>query len=331
MIIVRTPLRISLFGGGTDYPVWYKKFGGSVISTSINRYNYITSRWLPQFFDYKYRIRYFLKEEVSNINEIKHPSVKACANFMKISDGFEVVHYSDLPAQSGLGSSSSFTVGMLHSFYSLLNKTPTKRELAANAINVEQNIIKECVGSQDQIIAAFGGFNKIDFNVNDNFEVTPIVISKSRLKKLEENLLLCFTGLQRSASEIAELQVKNTISKTKELEKIQNITERAFKVITSEDESMDDVGLLLNEHWELKSSLTNKISNNFIDQIYEKGISNGAIGGKLLGAGGGGFMLFYAHKDNHDKIKNELKDFIFVPIAFEFSGSKVVYFSRSHE
>ena len=331
MIIVRTPLRISLFGGGTDYPVWYKKFGGSVISTSINRYNYITSRWLPQFFDYKYRIRYFLKEEVSNINEIKHPSVRACANFLKISDGFEVVHYSDLPAQSGLGSSSSFTVGMLHSFYSLLSKTPTKRELAANAINVEQNIIKECVGSQDQIIAAFGGFNKIDFNINDNFEVTPIVLPKSRLKKLEENLLLCFTGLQRSASEIAELQVKNTISKTKELEKIQNITERAFKVITSVDESLDDVGLLLNEHWELKSSLTNKISSDFIDEIYEKGISNGAIGGKLLGAGGGGFMLFYAQKENHDRIRNELKDFIFVPISFEFSGSKVVYFSRSHE
>ena len=196
--------------------------------------------------------------------------------FLEDIDGFEVVHYSDLPAQSGLGSSSSFTVGMLHSFYSLLSKTPTKRELASNAINVEQNIIKECVGSQDQIIAAFGGFNKIDFNVNDNFEVTPIVI-KVKIKKLEENLLLCFTGLQRSASEIAELQVKNTKSKTKELEKIQSITERAFKVITSADESIDDIGLLLNHHWELKSSLSNKISSNFIDQIYKKGISNGAL------------------------------------------------------
>ncbi len=331
MIIIRTPLRISLFGGGTDYPVWYKKFGGSVISTSINRYNYITSRWLPQFFDYKYRIRYFLKEEVSNIDDIKHPSVKACANFLKIKDGFEVVHYSDLPAQSGLGSSSSFTVGMLHSFYSLQSKTPTKRELATNAIYVEQNVIKECVGSQDQIVAAFGGFNKIDFDISNNFEVTPIVISKSRLKQLEENLLLCFTGLQRSASEIAELQVQNTISKEKELKKIKDITERAFEVITSENKSIDDVGLLLKEHWELKSSLTNKISSNFIDSIYSKGISNGAIGGKLLGAGGGGFMLFYAHKENHDKIKHALKEFIFVPISFEFSGSKVVYFSRSHE
>ena len=330
MIIVRTPLRISLFGGGTDYPSWFKKYGGSVISTSINRYNYLTSRWLPQFFDYKYRIRYFLKEEVLNINDIKHPSVKACAKFLNISDGFEVVHCSDLPAQTGLGSSSSFTVGMLHSFYSLLSKTPTKRELAVNAINVEQNIIKESVGSQDQVVAAFGGFNRIDFKTDENFEVTPIVISQKRLKELEGNLLLCFTGLSRSASSVAELQIKKTPSRYKELKKIQDITEEAFKVITS-DNSLEDIGFLLNEHWKLKSSLTDKISNEFIDKIYETALSNGALGGKLLGAGGGGFMLFYAKKEKHEKIKNSLKEFIFVPINFEFSGSKVVYFSHSYE
>tara|TARA_Y100000991_G_C21960155_1_gene344061 strand:- start:383 stop:1375 length:993 start_codon:yes stop_codon:yes gene_type:complete len=330
MLIVRTPLRISLFGGGTDYPLWFREYGGSVISSSINRYNYITSRWLPQFFEYKYRIRYYLKEEVSDINDIKHPSVKACAKFLNISDGFEVVHCSDLPAQTGLGSSSSFTVGMLHSFYSLLSKTPTKRELAVNAINVEQNIIQESVGSQDQVVAAFGGFNRIDFKKDENFEVTPIVISQNRLKELEENLLLCFTGLSRSASSLAELQIKNTPSKYQELKKIHDITEEAFKVITTE-KSLDQIGYLLNEHWKLKSSLTNKISNGFIDKIYNTAISNGALGGKLLGAGGGGFMLFYAKKDQHDRIKNSLKEFIFVPMKFEFSGSKVVYFSHSNE
>ena len=330
MLIVRTPLRISLFGGGTDYPLWFKKYGGSVISTSINRYNYITSRWLPQFFEYKYRIRYYLKEEVSDINDIKHPSVKACAKFLNISDGFEVVHCSDLPAQTGLGSSSSFTVGMLHSFYSLLSRTPTKRELAVNAINVEQNIIQESVGSQDQVVAAFGGFNRIDFKKDENFEVTPIVISQNRLKELEENLLLCFTGLSRSASSVAELQIKNTPSKYQELKEIHDITEEAFKVITAE-KPLDQIGYLLNEHWKLKSSLTNKISNEFIDKIYNTAISNGALGGKLLGAGGGGFMLFYAKKDQHDRIKNSLKEFIFVPMKFEFSGSMVVYFSHPNE
>lgn len=327
MILCRTPTRISFFGGGTDYPEWYLENGGEVLSTTINKYSYITIRHLPQIFDYKYRVRYYKTEETQNIEDIAHPSVRACATFLGLKNGFEIVHNSDLPARSGLGSSSTFTVGMLHSMYSLQNYMPTKRELAMNAIHVEQNLIKESVGSQDQVAAAWGGFNRIKFNSKNTFELEPILLNQNRLDELQNKLLLCFTGFARLAPELARQQIKVTRGKFAELNEMQSLTKEAFLILRSSN-SLDEFGKLLDIQWRIKKSITDKISNKVIDEIYSTGIKSGALGGKLLGAGGGGFMLFYAHESRHETIKSALKDKYFIPFRFEDLGSQIVYFSH---
>lgn len=328
MIISRTPTRISFFGGGTDYPVWYLENGGMVLSTTINKYSYITVRYLPKIFNYKFRIRYFKTEETQSLDEIKHPSVRECARRLGIVDGFEVIHYADLPAGTGLGSSSTFTVGMLHSFYSLLNYMPTKRELALEAINIEQEVIGESVGSQDQIAAAFGGFNKITFGGINKFDVDPIILERDRLSELHRKLLLCFTGFSRSASDIARHQILETPSKVRELGIMEELTKEAFDVLRSPFRDLSDFGKLLDENWKVKRSLTPQISNSVIDQIYRTALSNGAIGGKILGAGGGGFMLLFADESKHQLIRSALSNIEFVPFRFEETGSKIVYFSH---
>ncbi len=327
MIICRTPTRISFFGGGTDYPKWYMDNGGEVLSTSINKYSYITIRHLPKVFDYKFRIRYYKTEETQTVQEIQHPSVRECALFLGLDSGFEIAHNSDLPAGSGLGSSSTFTVGMLHSIYALQNYMPTKRELALNAINVEQNRIGEAVGSQDQVAATWGGFNKISFSAENTFEVDPIIMEKVRLTELQNNLLLCFTGFARSAPPIAAQQINETPSKHVELTEMHQLTQEAFSILRGKG-SIDSFGSLLNIQWKIKKSITNKISSPKIDEIYDTGMRNGAIGGKLLGAGGGGFMLFYAPLEKHSQVKTALKDKFFVPFRFENTGSKIVYYSH---
>lgn len=328
MIISRTPTRISFFGGGTDYPVWYLKNGGMVLSTTINKYSYITVRYLPKIFDYKFRIRYFKTEETQSLDEIKHPSVRECARKLGIAEGFEVIHYADLPAGTGLGSSSTFTVGMLHSFYSLLNYMPTKRELALEAINIEQEVIGESVGSQDQIAAAFGGFNKITFGGINKFDVDPIILERDRLSELHRKLLLCFTGFSRSASDIARHQILETPSKVRELGIMEELTKEAFDVLRSPFRDLNDFGKLLDENWKVKRSLTPQISNSVIDEIYRTALSNGAIGGKILGAGGGGFMLLFADESKHQLIRSALSNIEFVPFRFEETGSKIVFFSH---
>ena len=331
MLICRTPFRISFFGGGTDYPAWYKEHGGCVLSTSINKYSYITLRKLPPFFDYNFRIRYFAKEEVNTLEEIQHPSVRECCKYLKIDSGLEMVHNADLPARSGLGSSSTFTVGMLHSLHTLQSKMPTKRELAMQAIEVEQNYIKEAVGSQDQTSAAFGGFNQILFNRDKTIEVNKIIVGKNRIKELEENLLLCFTGFARTASDIAAEQIKETPRKIKELNSMAELCEESISILSKQNSSIDEFGSLLNDQWEIKRNMTPITSTRLIDEIYETGIKNGAIGGKLLGAGGGGFMLFYAKKEYHRKIKEALNKKMFVPFNFENTGSKIIYHSYDDE
>jgi D-glycero-alpha-D-manno-heptose-7-phosphate kinase len=328
LIICRTPTRISFFGGGTDYPIWYEKNGGTVLSTTINKYSYITVRYLPKFFDYKYRIRYYKTEEVNAIDEILHPSVRECAKFVGIEEGFEMAHNSDLPAGSGLGSSSTFTVGMLHSLYALRSYMPTKRELAINALHVEQDLIGEAVGSQDQIAAAWGGFNKITFGSDRKFEVDPIILSTDRIKKFQDNLLLCFTGYARSAPEIAKIQISETPSRNRELNEMQSLTTDAFELLKDSSSDLDEIGRMLDIQWKIKKSISNKITNSKLDEIYETGIKNGAIGGKILGAGGGGFMLFYAKKEKHQKIIESLSSKLFVPFRFDNSGSKIIYYSH---
>jgi D-glycero-alpha-D-manno-heptose-7-phosphate kinase len=328
MIISRTPLRISFFGGGTDYPVWYREHGGAVISATINKYSYINVRKLPPFFGYKNRIRYYLNEETQTISEIQHPSVRECARYLNIHNGLEIVHSADLPAQSGLGSSSTFTVGMLHAFHALQNHMPTKRELALEAVYIEQEKIGEAVGSQDQAAAAFGGLNLIRFGSGQGLEVDPIAISRERLNLLQDNLLLVFTGFSRVAADLAKIQISVTNKKTKELQNIMNLSHHALSILNNPNESVDEFGKLLSNHWSIKRGLTKQISNPKIDEIYEIGLKNGALGGKLLGAGGGGFMLFYARKEMHPVIQSALGASMFVPFRFEFTGSKIVYFSH---
>lgn len=325
MIISRTPFRISFFGGGTDYPIWYKQNSGSVISTTINKYCYITLRHLPPFFRYNYRIRYTKRELVKNISQIKHPSVRECLKHMDIEQGVEIVHTSDLPALSGLGSSSSFTVGLLNCLYTLQNKQITKQKLAKEAILVEQNLIKENVGSQDQIAVTFGGFNKIDFLKNGSFRVTPVPMSKYRVYQLESQLMLFFTGFQRQASDVAAGIIKNIPDKTIELKEIQKITNRAFKILTSQKPSFNELGILLDEYWQLKKTLSYNVTNNKIDDIYRAAKGAGALGGKLLGAGNGGFILFYVPIELQEKVRKKLSKLLYVPFQFENTGSQTIY------
>lgn len=329
MVICRTPFRISFFGGGTDYPIWYREHGGAVISATINKYSYITARWLPPYFDYKHRIRYYQQEQTQKIDEIKHPSVRECARFLNVENGLEIVHNADVPAQCGLGSSSTFTVGMLHAIHTLQNRMPTKRQLALEAIHVEQDLIGEAVGSQDQTAAAFGGINVIRFNALREIDVDPVVVSQNRLNKLQENLLLVFTGFSRTASEVAKHQISVTPQKVIELQAMQELCEKALECLSNEKYSLDSFGQLLNEQWRIKRSITNKISNADIDHIYELALANGAIGGKLLGAGSGGFMLFYAHKECQERIRIAMGGKMTVPFRFDYTGSKVVYYSNS--
>lgn len=307
MIITRTPFRISFFGGGTDYPVWYEENGGAVLSTTINKYCYINCRYLPPFFDYAYRLRYTLREETKNLEEIKHPSIRECLKFLEIEKGIEMVHTSDIPAQSGIGSSSAFTVGFLNALYALRGKMVTKRQLARDAIHIEQDILKESVGSQDQVACAFGGFNKIEFGGDRNFYVCPVTISSEKINSLQDHLLLFFTRFTRNASEIAAEQIKNTPNKKAELKALKEIVEEAIKILNSSGENLRYFGKLFHEAWKIKKSLTGLISNSVIDQIYETALSAGALGGKLLGAGGGGVYFVFCSARRPGKGKRGVK------------------------
>lgn len=326
MIITRTPLRISFFGGGTDYPVWYRKNGGAVLSTTINRYNYITCRLMPPFFKYKYRLVYAKIEEANYHKHIDHPSIRECFKFLKINKSISVQHDSDLPAKSGLGSSSTFTVGLLNALYGLRGEIKTKRQLALDAIHVEQNMIRENVGSQDQAAAAFGGLNKIEFGGQNELTVYPITISQNRANDLKNHLMMFFTGFSRNASEIAAEQIKSTPQKSSELATMKQMVDEAINIIYDKNRSLDEFGKLLHESWQLKRGLSSKISNSDIDKIYEGGRKAGALGGKLLGAGGGGFILFFARPEDQPRIKERLKKYLHVPFNFENAGSQIIYY-----
>lgn len=330
MIISKTPFRISFFGGGTDYPVWYRENGGAVLSTTIDKYSYITLRYLPPFFSHKHRIVWSKIEMVKDVNEILHPAVKATLNFLKVDKGMEIHHDGDLPAQAGLGSSSSFTVGLLSSLYALKGMMPSKEKLAKEAIHIERDILRENVGSQDQVAVSFGGFNKIIFSKEDEIKVEPITLGKEKLTKLQNHLMLFFTGLSRFASEIAGEQIKNTPNKEKELTLIYQMVDEAIDILNKERDILE-FGKLLNETWKIKKRLSDKISNPAIDSIYETALRAGAVGGKLLGAGGGGFMLFFVPPENQQKVRTELKNLLEVKFNFEDTGSQIIYYSPEPE
>lgn len=325
MIISRTPFRVSFFGGGTDYPVWYEKYRGAVIGTSINKYCYITCRFLPPFFRYNYRIRYHKQEHKKKISQIKHPAVRECLNYLRIEKGVEIQHNADLPAKSGLGSSSSFTVGLLNALYALNGKQINKKKLALDAIYVEQQMIGENVGSQDQTLAAYGGLNKIEFLGRQKINVTPIKIDPKKLVFLQNHLMLFFTGINRNASAVAATQIRVTPKRTKELKAMLRLVDEAHKILTAKNMHIQDLGKLLNESWQIKRSLTHKISNGIIDNIYTNAMKAGSLGGKLLGAGGGGFILLCVKPEDQPKVQKALKKLLYVPFKFENQGSQIIY------
>lgn len=324
MIITRTPLRISFFGGGTDYPIWYREHGGAVLSTTIDKCCYITCRRLPPFFEYHSRISYSKVENVNENSAIEHPSVRGCLQFLGVDDGIEIQHVADLPARTGLGTSSAFTVGFLLGLYALREQMRNKHALALDALHVEQDIVKEAVGSQDQISAAYGGFNRINFRTDGSFDVKQVIAPASRLAALQQHCALFFTGFSRTASEIAKEQIKVTPQKKRELETMRQMVDEAETIVSNPHRSLDEFGHLLNESWQIKRTLTQNITNSSLDEIYEAGRSAGALGGKLLGAGGGGFMLFFIDPERRKELRTRLKSLLCVPFSFSSRGSHVV-------
>ena len=325
MIISRTPFRISFFGGGTDYPAWYEENGGAVLSTTIDKYCYIHIRYLPPFFEHKHRIVYSITETVQTVDEIAHPVVKALLKHFKIDAGLEVHHDGDLPARSGLGSSSAFTVGMLNSLHGLMGKIISRHDLARFSMYIEREILKENVGSQDQVAVAYGGFNKISFYKGHNFQVEPITLSGARLNELRKHLMLVYTGLPRFSSDIAAEQIRNISNNGKALSAMRQMVDQAVDILNS-DRDILEFGRLLHAGWQIKKSMSSNVSNSFIDDLYNQALKSGAVGGKLLGAGGGGFMLLFVPPENRARTKTRLKALLEVKFDFEANGSQIIYY-----
>ena len=326
MIISKTPYRISFFGGGTDHPAWFKDHGGKVLATTFDKYCYISMRYLPPFFEHKYRVVYSKIESVQKIDEINHPAVREVLKYYKNKNGLEIHHDGDLPARSGLGSSSSFTVGMINALNALEGFDKSSYELANSAIHIEQNLIKECVGSQDQVSAAYGGFNEIEFHKDGSFSVEPLIINFDRKKALNDHLMLFFTGVSRFSSEVAESQIANMGNCFSQMHELYDMAEEGSSILTRQDIPLEEFGKLLDRAWHNKKTLSNMISNTKIDDLYKAAINAGAIGGKILGAGGGGFVLFFVKPQDQKKVKNVLKSLTHVPFSFENTGSKVVVY-----
>ncbi len=330
MIISRTPFRISFLGGGTDYPAWYRQHGGAVLATTIDKYCYLTCRYLPPFFEHRIRIIYSKIENCQTVDEIAHPAVREILRYLNIDRGIEIHHDADLPARSGMGSSSAFTVGLLHALYALKGQVRSKYQLAMESIHLEQEILKETVGSQDQVLAAYGGLNHITFLPNGEISVRPITVPMERMRELNSHLMLFYTCIKRTASDIAESYVNNVNSRKRQLRILKDMVEESISIISG-DQDISAFGELLHEAWQTKRSLSAKVSNPEVDAIYERAISAGAIGGKLAGAGGGGFMLLFAPPDRHEEIKKALSELIYVPFKFEFSGSQIIFFDPEQD
>ncbi len=325
MIISRTPFRMSFFGGGTDYPVWFREHGGAVLSTTINKYSYITCRYLPPFFEHKSRIVWSMIERVKDHAEIQHPAVRAGLELLGMTHGIELHHDGDLPARTGLGSSSAFTVGLLHALHGLKGTRVSKKQLARDAIYVEQELLKESVGCQDQILCAYGGLNRVEFTQDGDFLVAPIPLPGERRRALQEHLMLFFTGISRTASELAKAQIEATRFQTATLLAMYEQVDAAIAILQGSDD-LTAFGELLHEAWRLKRSLTERISTSYIDELYERARGAGAVGGKLLGAGGGGFLLLFAPPEDHERVREALGELLHVPFQFENAGSQIIFY-----
>ena len=329
MIITKTPFRMSFFGGGTDMEYFFKEYGGSVISTTFDKYCYVNVRHLPRFFDYSTEVSYSKIERVNSVNDIQHPLVR---NAMQMLDMHElrITYESDLPARSGLGTSSAFAVGMLNAFYALKGKYIDSKTLADNAIYLERVLCNETGGWQDQIAVSYGGLNRINFNIDGTYEVFPIIIDPVRKKKLAENILMFFTGFTRFSSDIQIANEKSVVTKKDKLRillEMNSLVDEAEDILVNKSRSLDDFGKLLDYSWRLKKQTGGAVSTNSIDVLYEKGIEAGALGGKLLGAGGGGFMIFYVQPDRRQSVIEAMNDLLHVPFDFENGGTRIIHYT----
>ncbi len=329
MIITQTPFRMSFFGGGTDMESFFTKYGGAVLSTTFDKYCYVNVRHLPRFFDYSTELSYSRTERVTDINAIEHPAIR---NAMKMLDMHEIrlTYEADLPARSGLGTSSSFAVGMLNAFYALKGKYADKKKLADEAIYLERVLCEEAGGWQDQIAASFGGFNRINFNTDGTYDVLPVIISPERKKTLNDNLMMFFTGFTRFSSDVQKANAgskETQEAKEKRLLEMLALVDKAEHILTDKHTDLDDFGRLLDHTWKLKRQTGSAVSTNSIDDLYEKGMQAGALGGKLLGAGGGGFLVFYVQPEYQEAVKDAMKDLMYIPFKFEDGGTRVIHYT----
>ena len=330
MIISRTPFRISFFGGGTDYPDWYLKHGGTVLATTIDKYCYINCRYLPPFFEHRYCIVYSRVEHCQAIEEIAHPAVREALRYLNVQRGVEIHHDADIPARSGIGSSSAFTVGVLNALYALKGQMVSKHRLATDGVHLEQNVLKETVGSQDQVLAAYGGLNHVVFHQNGEITVSPVTVSADRISELASHLMLFYTGIKRTASSIARTFVNDLDDRRRQLRIMKDLVDESISVVSG-DRDIVEFGELLHEAWLTKRSLSASISNPDVDALYDAARAAGAIGGKLVGAGGGGFFLLFVPPSKQEKVRETLNALIQVPFKFEFSGSQIIFCDRETE
>lgn len=325
MIISKTPFRVSFLGGGTDYPAWYRKHGGAVLSTTIDKYCYITCRYLPPFHEHRISLVYSQMERCNSIDEIRHPAAREVLRFLNEDRGVEIHTDADLPGRSGMGSSSAFTVGLLHAVHALQGRIIGKERLAKESLYLEQEVLKEAVGSQDQVNAAYGGLNHISFHPNGEISVRPVTMTAPRMLEFNAHLMMFYTGIRRTAANIAGSFVGAMDERRRQLRIMGNLVEEGLKIL-GEDHDICDFGALLDEAWRAKRGLSATVSNEEVDSLYERARAAGAIGGKLTGAGGGGFLLLFVPPDRHADVCHELKELIHVPFRFDFSGSQIIYY-----
>jgi D-glycero-alpha-D-manno-heptose-7-phosphate kinase len=316
---------MSFFGGGTDYPSWYREHGGAVLAATIDKYCYLTCRYLPPFFEHRYRVVYSFIENVLSIDEIRHPGARAVLHYLKMDRGVEIHHDGDLPARSGMGSSSAFTVGLLHALHALQGNMISKHQLAKEGLEVEQDILHETVGSQDQVMAAYGGLNHVTFRQSGEITVQPVIVPPARLAEFHSHLMLFYTGIKRTASVVASEYVGGLDARRRQLRIIQDLVGEGIALLSSQTD-IGDFGKLLHESWQLKRSLSDNVTNASVDEIYQEARNAGAIGGKLLGAGGGGFILLFVPPEHHDAVKQKLERLIHVPFHFERAGSQIIFY-----
>lgn len=329
MIITQTPFRMSFFGGGTDMECFFLENGGAVLSTTFDKYCYVNVRHLPRFFDYSTELSYSKTERVNELDEIQHPAIR---NAMKMLDMHEIrlTYEADLPARSGLGTSSSFAVGMLNAFYALKGKYASKKQLADEAIYLERILCDEAGGWQDQIAASYGGFNRINFNQDRTYDVLPVIISPERKKQLNDNLMMFFTGFTRFSSDVQKANAgtkEKQEEKKKRLKEMLSLVDEAESILTDKEKNLDDFGRLLDHTWQLKKQTGSAVSTSNIDVLYEKGMQAGALGGKLLGAGGGGFLVFYVRPEYQEAVEEAMKELMYIPFKFEDGGTRVIHYT----